>query len=115
PALVLRQDQFGQPLGVLYAHAAGAERASRLLEELALGRVVHIDVVLVGEHELYHDQHVMGPRGLDKCKATDVHLAPVDRRWIHRPAVVDGANPLAVEKGGVAAAKQEEASATAAG
>src|SRR5262252_2551202 len=111
PALVLREVQLGQTFRVLYAHAAVAERASRLVEKLALGRVVHVDVVLVREHELHHPKHVMGPRRLDKGKATDIHLAPVDGRGINRVAVVDDAQSLAVENGGVSAAKEEAAAA----
>ena len=79
PALVLGQDELGQAFRVLHAHAAVAEGAARLVEQLALRRVVHVDVVLVGEHELDDTQHVVGAGRLDEGEAADVDLAPVHR------------------------------------
>ena len=40
------------------------------------GRVVHVDVVLVGEQELDDAQHVVGARRLDEGEAADVDLSP---------------------------------------
>ena len=48
----------------------------RLVEQLALRGVVHVDVVLVGEHELDDAQHVVGARRLDEGEAADVDLSP---------------------------------------
>jgi hypothetical protein len=47
------EQPFGEPRRVLDADAARAEAAVRLGEQSALGRVVEVDALLVGEHELH--------------------------------------------------------------
>src|SRR6478752_311275 len=63
---------------VLCAHAAVTEGARRLVEEMAIGRIVHVDVMLVGESKLHDAQHIALPRPLNELEAPYIDARPVD-------------------------------------
>ncbi len=75
-----------------------------------LGRVVHVDVVLVGEHELHVAERVLGPRRLLEADGANVDAAPVDGIGIDLAAVDVGAQLVGIEHGlgRIAAAEDAE-------
>ena len=54
-----------------------------LLEQEFLRRVMHVDIVFVGKHELDVSEHVIGPRRLIDVEAANVDPSPVDRGRIN--------------------------------
>ena len=110
PALVLGEQNLGQAARLVHAHAAVAERAERLAEQVPLRRVVHVDVMRVGEQELHVAEHILRARRLLEAEAADVDAAPVDRVGIDLAAVGVGLEIVGVEHGlrRVAAAEDAE-------
>src|SRR5262245_29739679 len=109
PTLVMPQDNLGEPLGILYAHAAMALGAHGIIEQGFLRGVVHVDVVLVGEQELHAAQHVVWSRRLDEIEIADVVAAPIDLIGIDIAIAVFYAQAVTLEHRGVPGAAEEAA------
>lgn len=56
PAGIIAQHPDGEVGGTLQANAAMTEIAARAREQLLLGRIVHVDAVIVGENKLDQSQ-----------------------------------------------------------
>ena len=86
PALVVGEQHLGQMDWVLHAHAAVAECAHGAAEQMPLRRIVHVDVVPVGEAKFDDAQDISRPGRLDEFKTVDIHLRPIDCIGVHRLA-----------------------------
>ena len=53
----MAEDHFRQMEGIFSTHPAMAEGAWRLVEQVTIGRIVHVNVVLVGEAKLHDAEH----------------------------------------------------------
>src|SRR5262245_9457416 len=94
------QDDLGEPLGILYTHAAMALRAHGIIEQGFLRGVVHVDVVLVGEQELHAAQHVVWSRRLDEIEIAYILATPIDRIGIDVAAARSDEQTVALEDRG---------------
>ena len=108
PALVVGEDHFGEVDRVLHAHATMAEGARAGVEQVPLLRVVHVDVVLVGESELDHAEHVLAARRLSEVELAHIDARPVDAVGVHLAAVVHDAQFVPGERTRRVAALAEE-------
>src|SRR5262249_3027839 len=86
PALVLLEQGERELIGVLHPHAAMALGPDRLGEQVLLRGVVHIHIVLVGEHEFEIAEHVVRPGRLVDVEAADVDAVPIDLCRVDVPA-----------------------------
>ncbi len=80
----------GESVRSLHANAAIANRTHRRLEHFAARRerVVHEDVMLVRDEELYLAKIAIGSRLLGEFVIADIHALPIDLGGVHRVAVV---------------------------
>ena len=101
PAAIVGEDDFGQTLWVVHAHAAVTERAHGLGEQLALRRVVHVDVVAVGEAEFHDAEHVGAAGRLDERVGARIGPGPVDLGGVDRAAVIAHAQIMALKDAGI--------------
>ncbi len=84
PAFVLQQPV--RKLGrVADPHTARAERAIAAAELAAVGRVVQIDVIGVGQREAHAAQRCIGAGGLAEVIGIvdRIHLGPIDAHHVH--------------------------------
>ncbi len=72
PALVLAEQDLGQASRILHAHAAMAQCPIDLGEKIPLGRIVHVDIMLVGETKLERSEHVVVAGGLKELELPDI-------------------------------------------
>src|SRR6185436_5559957 len=71
----------------------------RSCEQITLRRVMHVDVVLVGEHELDGPEYVRWPRRLAEFIGADIGAAPVHLIGIDRTALIVGLQLVLLEHG----------------
>src|SRR5262245_8829587 len=106
PTLVIVEQDRRKSVGVLDTHAAMAFCPDQFGEQFLLRGVVHIDIVLVGEHELDPAQYVVWSRRLEDLKIANVNTVPVDGAGIDFPAAISDAKAMPLENRGVPAAEQ---------
>ena len=75
--MVFGEQQSRETRGLMHANAAMAERAHSLAEQVALGRIVHVDGVLVGEVELELTEHIGGTGRLGERVFMNADLVPI--------------------------------------
>ncbi len=78
-ALIMGKDDLCEMDGVLGAHATMAERALPIAEKMAVGRIMHVNVVLVWEAKFHNAQHIFAACALRELEAPDVYARPIDR------------------------------------
>ena len=88
-ALIFAEQNLGQSLRIMHTHAAVTVGPRLGREQLALRRIVHVDVVAIGEAELHDAEHIASTRRLGELELPDINarpidLASVDRASIHR-------------------------------
>ena len=93
------QQHLGEPHRLLHAHAAVTEGAQTAAEQMPLRRVVHVDVVLVGEAEFHHAQHVLGAGRLHEIVLMDGGGRPGDGVGIDGLAAAHDAQPMRLSTG----------------
>ena len=100
------EEHLGEPDRILHAHAPVREVALRAGEKLALGGVVHVDIVLVGEAELDDAERVLGAGRLHEAVVGQVGVRPVDAVGIDGVAVVGHAQAVGADHISAAAAEE---------
>jgi hypothetical protein len=87
--------------------------ADGLGKQILLRRVVHVDVVLVGEQEFHHTKHIGRSGRLIDVEAADIDAAPVELRRIDFSSADGDAQAVPREDRGIIEAAAKEPSAAA--